>query len=57
MPSNHKDFKAVTTCHESFHIINTHNNDEMKRLEDEEKKIKLDKFFGEYMRENRILLA
>jgi hypothetical protein len=29
----------------------------MKRLEDEEKKIKLDKFFGEYMRENRILLA
>jgi hypothetical protein len=29
----------------------------MKRLEDEDKKMKLDKYFGELMRENRILIA
>lgn len=57
LPSNHKDFKAVTACHEAFHIINTHNNEEMKKLEDEQKKVKLDKYFGQYLRENRILLS
>lgn len=50
LPRNHPDYQAVCACHQRFHEINSSNNDLMKNLEDEEKKIKIDKLFGEALR-------
>ena len=46
MPHYHPDYDSVNTCYNTFHDINNFNNDLMKRIEDQEKKVKLDKLFG-----------
>lgn len=46
LPKNHPDYQSIVSCHQSFHEINNFNNELMKKIEDQEKKVKLDKLFG-----------
>jgi hypothetical protein len=50
LPKYHPDYNAIQNCHNLFHEINNFNNDLMKKIEDQEKKVKLDKLFGEALK-------
>ena len=57
LPPSHKDYPHMNEALKTFHDINNYNNDLMKKLEEEQKKIKLQELFGKTLDESRTYIA
>lgn len=57
LPKSHPDFATASQAMNTFHDINSFNNDLMKNIEEQEKKVKLDSLFGGALKETRSFIA